>query len=199
MLTHTKRNATRAWHHCECYQQFTMNLGRLRQGEYVNEKSSTSQRSWTTNSDGILFKADCISCNKTGVKKIKSKGVWTTESMSKFEYDGGLAVKEAALKKGDQNLCQIADVDLFACEANYHKSCCRDYLRNQDVGRSKNEETRMEQKKLKEAHALAFSKIREIIDQEVIQAKNVSKLSELRKKKCLIFSKNTFFTPCLPM
>ena len=94
--------------------------------------------------------------------------------MSKFEYDGGLAVKEAALRKGDQKLmCRIANVDLFACEANYHKSCRRDYLRNQDVGRSKNEETRKEQKELEEAHALAFSKIREIIDQEVILAKNV--------------------------
>ena len=81
--------------------------------------------------------------------------------MSKFEYDGGLAVKEAALRKGDQKLmCRMADVGLFACEANYHKSCRRDYLRNQDVGRSKNEDTRKEQRELEEAHALAFSKIR---------------------------------------
>ena len=55
-------------------------------------------------------------------------------------------------------MCRIADVDLFACEANYHKSCCRDYLRNQDVGRNKNEETRKEQKELQETHARAFSK-----------------------------------------
>ena len=80
-------------YHRECYQRFTMNLGRLKQREYVSEKSTTSRRSSTTNSDRILFRANCIFCKKTGVKKIKSKGVWTTESMSKFEYDQGLAVK----------------------------------------------------------------------------------------------------------
>ena len=74
--------------------------------------------------------------------------------MSKFEYDVGLTVKEAALRKGDQKvMCRIADVNLFACEANYHKSCHRNCLRNQDVGRSKNEETRKEQKELEEARA----------------------------------------------
>ena len=34
--------------------------------------------------------------------------------MSNVEYDEGLAVKEAALRKGDQKLmCQIAGVDLI--------------------------------------------------------------------------------------
>ena len=47
-------------YHRECCQRFTMNLGRLKQGEYVNEKSGISRRSSTTNYDGILFKANCI-------------------------------------------------------------------------------------------------------------------------------------------
>ena len=42
----------------ECYQRFIMNLGRLKQGEYVNEKSATGRRSSTTNSDRILFKTE---------------------------------------------------------------------------------------------------------------------------------------------
>ena len=46
-------------YHRECYQRFTMNLGKLKQGEYANGKSGTSQRSSTTNSEGILFKGDC--------------------------------------------------------------------------------------------------------------------------------------------
>ena len=58
--------------------------------------------------------------------------------MSKFEYDGGSAVKGAASGKGDQKLmCRIADVDLFACEANYHKSCPRGYLGNKRNNRSR--------------------------------------------------------------
>ena len=92
-------------------------------------------------------------------------------------------------------MCRIADVDLFACEANYHKSCYRDYLRNQDVGRSKNENAMKEQKELEEVHALAFSKIREIIDQEVILAKNVFKLPELREKYVEYLSKTRFPNP----
>ena len=81
---------------------------------------------------------------------------------------------------------------IFSCEANYHKSCRRDYPRNQDVGRSKNKDTGNERKELEKAHALAFSKTREIIDQEVIQVKNVLKLSELREKYVEYLAKTRF-------
>ena len=83
---------------------------------------------------------------KTGLKKIKSKGAWTTENHSRLDLDSGKAVPDAALQKNDQKLHhRIAGCDLFACEAVYHKSCRRDYLKDQAVGRSKDEESRKQQ------------------------------------------------------
>ena len=57
----------------------------------------------------------------------------------------------------------------------YHKSCRRDYLRDQAVGRSKDEESRKQQHELEEAHASAFSKIRERIGREIIIEKKILK------------------------
>ena len=113
-------------------------------------------------------------------KKIRSKGVWTPENVFRFEFGGGKAVQDAALRKNDQNLyCRIAGLDLFSCKAVYHKSCRRDYLRDQAVGRSKDEESRKQHQEVEEAHSSAFSEVRERIDKEVIPEKRVVKLTEL--------------------
>ena len=66
-------------YHRKCYQRFTMNLGRLKASQVVEEESGPSRRSSTSSSDGIIFSPDCIFCNKTGLKKIKSNEVWTSE------------------------------------------------------------------------------------------------------------------------
>ena len=123
-------------HHRECYQRFTKNLGRLKASQVVEDEGGPRRRSSTSSSDGIIFSPDCIFCNKTEVKKIESKGVWTSENVSRFEFGGGKAVQDAALRKNDQKLhCRITGLDLFACEAVYHKSCRRDSLRDQTVGK----------------------------------------------------------------
>ena len=115
-----------------------MNLGRVKVSQVVEEESGPSRRSSTSSSDGIIFSPDCIFCNKTGLKKIKSKEVWTSEVVPRCEFGGGKAVQDAALRKNDQKLyCRIEGLDLFASEAVYRKSCRGDYLRDQAVGRSK--------------------------------------------------------------
>jgi hypothetical protein len=38
--------------------------------------------------DKIIFRPDCIYCEKEGRKKIKVKGSWKTERTVRFEYDG---------------------------------------------------------------------------------------------------------------
>ena len=78
-----------------------MNLGQL---------SGPSRRSSTLSSDGKLFSPDCIFCNKTGSKKIKSKGVWTPENVSRFEFGGGKAVQDAALPTNNQKLIAESQV-----------------------------------------------------------------------------------------
>ena len=61
--------------HLECYQPFIMNLGRLKASQVVEEESGPSRRSSTSSSDGIIFSPDCMFCNITGLKKIKSKEI----------------------------------------------------------------------------------------------------------------------------
>ena len=73
-------------YHRECYQRFTMNLGGLKTSQVVEEESGPSRGSSTSNSDGIIFSPGCIFCNKTGLKKIKSKGVWISENPSRFGF-----------------------------------------------------------------------------------------------------------------
>ena len=77
----------------------------------------------------------------------------------------------------------------------YHKSCRRDYLRDQAVGRSKDEESRKQQHELEEAHASAFSKIRERIDREIVIEKKILKLSELREQYVSCLEKTNFPNP----
>jgi hypothetical protein len=50
------------------------------------------------------------------------KGSRTTEGTVRFEYDGGVTVQRIAQEKHDEHLLtRIRGVDLFACEAQYHR------------------------------------------------------------------------------
>ena len=81
-----------------------MNLNRLKIPVSDLEQPSTSgvtqRRRLSTESDRVLFKPDCIFCNKEGYKCVKVKGIWTTETTSKFKYGGGRNILEIAEKKG---------------------------------------------------------------------------------------------------
>ena len=150
-----------------------MNLGRLKASQVIEGESGPSRRS----SDGIRFSPDCIFSNKTGLKKIMPKEVWTSENVSRCKFGEGKTVRDAVLRKNDQKLhCRIACSDLFACEAVYHNSC-RDYLRNQAAGRSKDEKSRKQQHELEEGHSSAFSEVRERIDQGSYTRKKGSKIN----------------------
>lgn len=113
--------------HVECYKRFTMNLGRLQSSTSKMIKDSKSQREsqrHSSQNEKILFKPDSIFCGSEARKKVKMKGVWTSQGMSAFEFDGWKAVMAAAERKQDEKLLRrIPGYDLFACEAKYHKNC----------------------------------------------------------------------------
>ena len=85
-------------YHRDCYQRFTANLKRLQFREEHTEPSygKRIKRRETDESDKILFTQDCIFCNKYDRKKIKVKGSWTTETLSSFEYGGGVTIVREA-------------------------------------------------------------------------------------------------------
>jgi hypothetical protein len=57
-----------------------------------------SRRRRSLDPDKIIFKPDCIFCEKEGKKKVKVKGSWTTEGTVRFEYDGGVTPKNCTGK-----------------------------------------------------------------------------------------------------
>ena len=117
-----------------------MNLDRLKKpiANTSQESGSMSQRlsCHSKSGDKILFTPDCIFCGSEGRKKVRVQGDWTTQRMSRFEYDGWKAVLEMAEMKQDEKLLtRIRGHDLFACEANFHKSCRSKYMQKPDKGK----------------------------------------------------------------
>ena len=110
-------------YHRDCYQRFTKNLNRLKTQQTTQEEPRKSGRT-SGASESIIFKPDCIFCNKVGRKTVKLHGTRTTEATTLFEKEGWTTVIDTAEKnKDEQFLKRIRGFDLFACEAHYHPSC----------------------------------------------------------------------------
>ena len=124
------------------------------------------------------------------------KGSWTTEALSSFEYGGGVTILREAERKSDEKLLKrIRGLDLFTCEAKYHKSCRTQYVQKPEKWRSKSDESKMLQNKLEETHDKAFSHVCEILENEVIKRKKVIKLNDLRKEYVKMLEATEFANP----
>ena len=111
---------------------------------------------------------------------MKVKGLWTTEDTTIFERDGWISVLQTAEEKADEELLRrIRGHDLFACEAHYHRSCRRDYMRRPENWRTSNQEEKIRQQELEQAHAQAFSVVSQVIIKQIIIEKKVLKLTHL--------------------
>ena len=129
-----------------------------------------------------LFNPDCLFCNKQGRKKVKVKGLWTTEDTKVFERGGGETVVKLAEQKGDCDLLgRISGFDLFACEAKYHPSCRRNYVNCPDKGRSQDNENVLQQAAVEKAHRDAFANVCSVINENVALTQRVVRSSELRE------------------
>ena len=171
-------------YHRDCYQKFTMNLSRLPAPppSIAGSSDFESRRRRSLDPDKIIFRPDCIFCEKERRKKVKVKGSWTTEGTVRFEYDGGVTVQRIAQEKHDEHLLtRIRGVDLFACEAQYHPSCRNKYCQNPEKWRSKDEDSKERQSHTEKAHREAFDIVKSFIERFVILGKSVVKLNELRE------------------
>ena len=171
-------------YHRDCYQLFTKNLNRLSETSFDATKPSTS-RPPRSSLDKVIFKPDCIFCKKEGLKSIKVKSSWTTESTSMFDFGGWQNVVDVAERVGDEDLLlRIRGVDLFAAEARYHKSCRKKYVANQepDKWRSSKYDKVAKQRTMEEAHKKAFASICTFVDDEILGRCKVLRLSDLCEK-----------------
>lgn len=165
-------------YHRDCYKRFTSNLARLSLVPVSTEPSATRPpRRPSDGSNRVIFNPDCIFCGKTGWKKVKHRGSWTTQPTCKFEFGGGETVLQVAEQKKDFDLLRrIKGYDLFACEAQYHRSCRSNYILDPLSWQSTDSEAVSEQAELEREHQKAFSNVCAIIDENIIIKKAVLKL-----------------------
>jgi len=102
--------------------------------------------------------------------------------MSQFEYEGWKPVLEMAEMKQDEKLLvRIRGHDLFASEAKFHKTCPMNYMQKPEKWRSTDDEAQHHQGELEEAHRQAFDVVCKAIERDVLMAKKIMKLSDLRQ------------------
>ena len=109
------------------------------------------------------------------------KGTWTTEGTSRFDLGGGESLQQLVEKRKNEDPARrIRGYDLFACKAQYHRSCRMKY-NDQAKWRSKNGENKQTAIDQALAHDTCFQKVCKFIDKEIVHEQNVVKLSELAK------------------
>ena len=131
--------------------------------------------------DNVIFKKDCIFCNKEGRISVKKDGVKTTEGLSVFDKGGGPNIlAHAEFLNDTQLLTRIRGYDLFSCEAKYHQSCRKKFLdTKRDFTHRSCDENRTIQHEMELVHQKAFDCVRDVILTEVIQKQVIQKFSIL--------------------
>ena len=166
-------------YHRQCYQRFTGNLNRLQASAVLEEKPSTSRPKRRSSIEKYIFPPECIFCGKEGKRRVKKGSIWTTESLSKFEYGGGATILETAENSCDYSMLRkIKGYDLFACEAQYHSLCRREYTRK-PTNLSMDIHSKSQQSNMEAAHKNAFTEVCAVVDNKLIKEGGIIKLSDL--------------------
>ena len=182
-------------YHRQCYQRFTGNLTRLKTSAVLEEKPSTSRPKRRSSAEKYIFPPECIFCDKGGKRKVKKGSAWTTEDLSKFEYGGGATILETAEQCNDYSMLRkIKGYDLFACEAQFHAKCRKEYTRKR-TRVSTDFELKSQQSEMELAHADAFKEVCVIVDDKLIKDGGIIKLSDLRTTYVKSLEKTAFANP----
>ena len=120
---------------------------------------------------------ECIFCGKDSKRKIKKGSIWTTESLSKFEYGGGATILETAENRSDYIFCseKLKGYDLFACEVQYHRSCHKEFIRK-PTNLSMDFDLKSQQSDMEATHKDAFTEVCAIVDNKLIKEGGIIKL-----------------------
>ncbi len=168
-------------YHRDCHRRFTAHIKTTSTASELTCTSPRQLRVGAAESERCIFNPDCIFCNKDGIKKVKQGAIWTTETTCKFEFGGGQTILHVAEQKKDFDLLRrIKGYDLFACEARYHRSCRRNYIRDPSSWQSSDAVATSHQAEMEAAHQNAFFAVCAVIDDNIIQQNAVMKLDDLR-------------------
>ena len=134
-------------------------------------------------------------CDKGGKRKVKKGSAWTTKDLSKFEYGGGATILETAGQCNDYSMLRkFKGYDLFACEAQFHARCRKEYTRKR-TRVSTDFELKSQQSEMELAHADAFKEVYVIVDDKLIKDGGIIKLSDLRSTYVKSLEKTAFANP----
>lgn len=181
-----QEEAANARYHSRCYSNYTSVRKSVStsQNEPASKKPETRCRSSLTpsNEKGLL-RGSCIFCPVVR-KTVKRKVETLSDCLTK---DGCDAIFQAAPRsKNDRIKALVAEgVDLIAKEAQYHKSCRRDYFK--EAGVVDNANANITSRRL---HSQSFNTISDLIQKEVIdnnKAMLVNSLFELYRCEYLSF------------
>ena len=140
-------------YHRSCYQLFTMKTNQLESKEQ-DKTTPKLKRMCSEKRDQKTFFQNCIFCEKESTKKVKKAKYWTNEFLQNFDYDECATILKKAEENQDEKLLiRIRGFDLSACGAKYHKTCRKDYLRNRERWKSKDEEAVQSQQVLEKDHS----------------------------------------------
>ena len=182
-------------YHRQCYQRFTGNLTRLKASAVLEEKPSTSRPKRRSSAEKYIFPPECIFCDKGGKRRVKKGSAWTTENLSKFEYGGGATILETAEHCNDFSMLRkIKGYDLFACEAQFHARCRKEYTRK-PTSVSTDFALKSQQTEMEQAHVNAFKEVCVIVDDKLIKDCGIIKLSDLRTTYVKSLEKTPFANP----
>ena len=113
-------------YHTVCYKYFSSHKNNIKRN--AEEEATAKQPPRKKPQNPIIFGPECIFCKKSGPKNSK-KYSRRKEETSKFHFGGGQNIINHANAINDVDLLRtINNRDLFACEAQYHRSCHRKYL-----------------------------------------------------------------------
>ena len=134
-------------------------------------------------------------CGVNSSRKIKKGSIWTTESLSKFEYCGGATILETAENSSNYYLLRkIKGYDLFACEAQYHRSCHKEYIRK-PTNLSMDFDLKLQQSNMEAARKDALTEVCALVDNKLIKEGGIIKLSDMREIYVARLEKTPFANP----
>jgi len=159
-----RQEAGNAMYHSRCYRNYTAvkRPASTSQSEPPSKKPETRRRSGLapSNERGLL-KGTCIFCpvvRKTVNRKVEPLSDCLTK-------DGCDAIFEAAPRSSNTRIKALVaeGVDLIAKEAQYHKSCRREYFKEAEGAEIKNTEISSRQ-----LHSQTFRTLSDLVQKEVI-------------------------------
>ena len=91
-------------------------------------------------------------------------------------------------------LRKIKGYDLYACEAQYHRSCHKEYI-HRPTNLSMDFDLKLQQSDMEAAHKDAFTQVCAIVDNKLIKEGGIIKLSDLREICVARLEKTPFANP----